>query len=95
MAGWGGFGESGGVMNSVDESLVSSVNEGVLDLGVLAGESSGGVGEGEGEAVESEGVGTSSTSSEAGRGPRRPSAAFVSLSSRGNDARHGCAVGWA
>jgi hypothetical protein len=43
-----GLGESGGVTNS-DESLVSSVNDGVLDFGVLTGDSRGGVGEGDGE----------------------------------------------
>lgn len=45
----GGLGELGGVTNSgsTDESLVSSVNEGEFDLGVLAGDISGGVGEGE------------------------------------------------
>lgn len=43
------MGEPGGVTNSgsTDESLVSSVNEGEFDLGVLAGDTSGGVGEGE------------------------------------------------
>lgn len=45
----GGLGELGGVTNSgsTDESLVSSVKEGEFDLGVLAGETRGGVGEGE------------------------------------------------
>lgn len=67
-----GLGESGGVSNSAaDESLVSSVNEGVLDLGVLAGESSGGVGEGEGDGVVDAGpsngtTGTCATSSDRG-----------------------------
>lgn len=80
-----GCGESGGVSNSgsADESLVSSENEGVLDLGVLAGESSGGVGDGEGlvDGEPSNGrVDTGATSSDSDRG--------LSLCANGKDARH-------
>jgi hypothetical protein len=71
---------------SVDESLVSSVNESVLDLGVLAGESSSGMGDGQldGDVLS---AASASASSEAGRRPRRAVVACLrSAWASGNEA---------
>jgi hypothetical protein len=71
---------------SVNASLVSSVNDGVLDLGVLAGESSGRVPDGEldGDVLS---AASASMSSEAGRRPRRAVVACLrSAWASGNEA---------